>query len=299
MVTHGSHQSRWPTTEEPAILWLGDPGSDATPVVGGKAANLSLLAAAYPVPRGFCVTTHATAAIDERGIPLHLERRIHSAYQALGERLGEEMPRVAVRSSAVDEDGAQASFAGQHDTYLNVRGPDSVMRAIQRCRASVFSQHAQHYRRQRGLAGRDYPLAVLVQHLVVADVSAVVFSAHPVTGDRDQILINASWGLGESIVGGTVTPDTFVVRKHDLRIDRRQRGEKRRMTILTTETTQEVDVPRLLRDRYSLSDDQLVRIAHLARDLETRVGWPVDVECALQGDALYVLQCRRITTLGE
>ena len=140
-------------------------------------------------------------------------------------------------------------------------------------------------------------LAVLVQQLVASDISAVVFSANPVTGNRDEVLINASWGLGESLVGGTVTPDTFVVRKADFATVKCQVAEKQRMTISVPGGTREVDVPRFLRQAACLTDEQVVEMAKLALTLEATLGHPVDVEGAYAGGELYLLQCRPITTL--
>jgi pyruvate,water dikinase len=128
-------------------------------------------------------------------------------------------------------------------------------------------------------------------------VSAVVFSANPVTGNKDEILINASWGLGESIVGGTVTPDTFVVRKTDSAIVERQIADKQHMTITTPQGTREVDVPRVMRAQPSLQDAQVLEAAQLASALENEMGYPSDVECAFAHGQLYLLQCRPITTL--
>jgi pyruvate,water dikinase len=141
------------------------------------------------------------------------------------------------------------------------------------------------------------PFAVLVQQLVPADVSGVLFSADPVTGARDVILINASWGLGESIVGGTVTPDTYRVDKETLTIRAREIGTKQRMTVRIADGTEEVDVPRVLRGVPALNDEQIVQAAGLARTLEEDMGWPVDVECAFRGRSMYLLQCRPITSL--
>jgi len=140
-------------------------------------------------------------------------------------------------------------------------------------------------------------IAVFVQQLVASDVSAVLFSANPVTGSRDEIMINASWGLGESIVGGTVTPDTFIVRKSDLAITSRTITDKQRMTVATSGGTHEVDVPRFLRNTTSLNDEQVIEMANLALTLETTMEYPVDVECAYAEGKLYLLQCRPITTL--
>ena len=125
----------------------------------------------------------------------------------------------------------------------------------------------------------------------------MVFSANPITGSRDEIMINASWGLGESIVGGTVTPDTFIVRKTDLAITSRTIADKQRMTISAPGGTHEVDVPRFLRTEISLNDKQAVEMAKLALSLEVTMEHPVDVECAYAGGELYLLQCRPITTL--
>jgi phosphoenolpyruvate synthase/pyruvate phosphate dikinase len=286
------------------ILWLGQDACHDCTLVGGKVANLSRLAAAYAVPSGFCVpTTALIAGVADTGgapslaLPPMLRETLAAAYRRLAELTEEPEPRVAVRSSAADEDGSDASFAGQHDTYLNIAGSDAVMEAVARCWASAHTERAYEYRRQHGLS-RDYiRLAVLVQQLVPADVAAVVFSANPVTGNRGEVLINASWGLGESIVGGTVTPDTYVVDKASGATTERRIAEKQRMTVAVPGGTREVDVPRFLRSAPSLNDLQITAMADLARALEATMGWPVDIECAVHGDDLYLLQCRPITTL--
>jgi pyruvate,water dikinase len=141
-------------------------------------------------------------------------------------------------------------------------------------------------------------VAVLVQQLVVADVSAVAFSANPVTGNRGELVVTASWGLGESIVGGTVTPDTYRLRKADMAIVGHQVADKARMTVAVPGGTREVGVPQMLRRQASLKPRQVVAIGRLAQRLEDRFGWPVDIECAFARDQLYLLQCRPITTLG-
>ena len=204
---------------------------------------------------------------------------------------------AAVRSSAVDEDGATASFAGQHETYLNIVGADAIIQAVTHCWESARSDHALDYRRQQGLSIEHPQIAVLVQQLVAADVAAVVFSANPITGNRDEVMINASWGLGESIVGGTVTPDTFIVRKSDLEIIQRVIADKQRMTVSAPGGTHEVEVPRFLRNTTSLNDEQVIEMARLAITLEATMEHPVDVECAYANGELYLLQCRPITTL--
>ncbi len=278
------------------IVWLGEPASRERSLVGGKMAHLGSLAAEFRVPSGFCLTTAAferwAHAVDDAALA-GLREAVAVAYRRLGE--GEDVP-VAVRSSAVDEDGGIASFAGQHETFLNAVGVDAVVDAVVRCWRSAQGERARAYRRQHG---RDAgaPLAVLVQRLVAADVSAVAFSADPVTGERGRVVINASWGLGESIVGGTVTPDTYVVTADGAVLDRVV-ADKRRMTVALPGGVREVDVPRLLSRAPALDDARAVEIARLAAALEGAMGWPVDVECAFGDNTLYLLQCRPITTLA-
>jgi pyruvate,water dikinase len=291
-----------------SVAWLGHGACHDCVLLGGKASNLCHLAAEYQVPPGFCLTAvafdHALTkglVADEDSPPAPLPSELYEelvrAYRRLGERCGLDAPSVAVRSSALDEDGPGASFAGQHETYLNVVGAEAVAEAVARCWASARSPRALEYRRRQGLPLEGVRIAVLVQQLIPADVSSVVFSANPVTGSGDEVMINASWGLGESIVGGTVTPDTYVVRKTDIRIVSRQVAEKRKMTVMVPGGTREVSVPRFLRAQPTLKDNQAVEMARLAVALEERMGHPVDVECAVHAGDLYVLQCRPITTL--
>ncbi len=217
-------------------------------------------------------------------------------YTRLGEKCGMPAPSVAVRSSAVDEDGATASFAGQHESYLNIIGAEAVTEAVLRCLESVHTERAQHYRQAHGLTPAS-GIAVLVQQLVMADISAVVFSADPRSGARDRVVINATWGLGESLVGGAVTPDLYVVQKSDYTVRLREIADKQWMTVARPQGTCEVAVPRSLRREAVLSTEQIVSLTRLAIALEQSQGWPVDLECAFQQGQLYLLQCRPITTL--
>ena len=274
------------------LLWLGDPKSFDAGLVGGKAANLSRLARLYHrVPDGFSLP------VMDGAHPLDLRDEITGAISEL--MACHSLPDfiAAVRSSAVDEDGTTVSFAGQHETYLNIVGADAILQAVTRCWESARSERALEYRRQQRLSIEHMQIAVLVQQLIPADVSAVVFSANPITGNRDEIVINASWGLGESIVGGTVTPDTFLVRKSDLAVIQRMIADKQRMTVSAPGGTHEVEVPRFLRNEISLKDEQILEMAKLALTLETTMERPVDVECAYAAGTLYLLQCRPITTL--
>lgn len=291
------------------ILWLGHVDCHDVNRAGAKAAHLSRLADAYRIPPGFCLTAAAYAqwaecldseppASSTPSLPPALYQAVASAYRSLADICGGADLRVAVRSSAVDEDGATRSFAGQYETYLNIVGVDAVAEAVVQCWASVRTARALAYRQEQGLSAAGVRLAVLVQRLIPADAAAVVFSANPVTGSRDEVVINASWGLGESIVSGTVTPDTYVIRKSDLAVLSRAIAEKRRMTVLAPAGTHAVPVPRRHQRAPSIEDGQVVELARLSIALESAMGWPVDIECAYRGRDLYLLQCRPITTLG-
>jgi pyruvate,water dikinase len=253
-----------------------------------------MLASRYNVPHGFAIPA-LSAHINE--LPAQLVSWIHDGYQRLGARRSHAELPVAVRSSALDEDGSGASFAGQHDTYLNIRGRDAVLDAVHRCLRSALNAEALAYRTQKSLGTDDVQMAVLVQELVPADVAAVAFSVNPVTGNRSEMMINANWGLGESIVGGTATPDTFIVARDGCEVTWREVARKERMTVLADLGTAEVAVAAERQSTPCLDDAQIAEIARLASTLEAAMGWPVDIECAFADNVLYLLQCRPITTL--
>src|SRR5205823_2741043 len=255
----------------PLVLTLDD-ASATLEVVGGKGASLSRLAAAgLPVPPGFHLTTAAyrrfvavnnlqveivRAAAEARAddpaalnaaaariaalftagtIPGEVAAAIRRAYADLGP----DDPAVAVRSSATAEDLPALSFAGQQETYLNVRGAAKVLDAVKRCWASLWTARAIGYRARQGIPPEEVSLAVVVQELVPADAAGILFTANPLTGARDQVMLNAAWGLGEAIVGGQVTPDTVVVDKASGRIREQEISEKAVMTVRTSEGTHE------------------------------------------------------------
>ncbi len=287
------------------IIWLDQAECQDVSSVGGKVANLSRLAAEHRVPPGFCLTTAAFRqwAQCEEGdsgeIPPELLRQLDELYAEMALRCDADQPSVAVRSSAIDEDGRFASFAGQYETYLNLEGTQAIADAVVRCWQSTRSDQVMDYRERYGLLSEDIEMAVLVQQLVPADSAAVIFSANPVSHNQEEVVINSSWGLGESIVGGTVSPDTFVVSKQDLSITESRISEKDCMTVMVPGGTKEVSVPRFMRSQPTISEEQAVSMAKLAIGLEEKMGWPVDVESAFKGDELYLLQCRLITTLIE
>ncbi len=282
------------------LVWLGQPECHNISVAGGKAANLSRLTAEFPVPPGFCLTTAAFAQWipdrDEADLPTETRDILKNAYQTLAEYCGTEKPKVAVRSSAVNEDGHGASFAGQYETFLNVTGTEALFKAV--ARASSLSDRVKAYQGKQGISEGSPRISVLVQHLIPADVSAVVFTVNPVTGNPEEIVINANWGLGESIVGGTVTPDTYVLRKKDLSITGQNIAGKQRMTVMTEHGTREVPVPGIMSSQPAMSDTQKIETARMALSLENKTGWPADIECAWKADKIFLLQCRPVTVLS-
>ncbi|GIH93425.1 PEP/pyruvate-binding domain-containing protein [Planobispora siamensis] len=292
------------------VLPLGDAAADLA-TAGGKGASLAeLTAAGLPVPGGFLVTTEAyrvfVAGFQEEilravsgdpgripslfaahEVPGEIAGEITRAYEALGD----DVP-VAVRSSATAEDLPGMSFAGQQDTYLDIRGP-ALLDAVKRCWASLWNPRAIAYREQNGVPHAGVALAVVVQELVDADAAGIMFTADPVTGARDEIVINASWGLGEAVVGGQVTPDTVVVSGGEVTAARI--GDKRVMTVRTGDGTRERPVPGDLREAPVLDRGQALELAELGARIQDLYGVPVDVEWARRDGAFAIVQARPIT----
>lgn len=280
----------------PLVVWLGEPRSTEPALVGHKAAHLSTLSRHFPVPVAFCVTTQAYRACAESlSAGAGLRQAIAEAYTSLAES----SPAVAVRSSAADEDSADASFAGQLTSSLNVQGVAAVIDALETTWRSANSDAARAYRRSLGLDAAAMPVAVLVQRLVHADASGVSFSVDPVSADKTRIVVNATWGLGESLVNGSVDPDRLVADKATLSLISEELGAKERMTVPAAAGVYEVPTPSFLRSRPVLSPEERQRVFALTRDLELRLGWPVDVEFAIGPAGLSLLQCRPITTTGS
>ena len=281
--------------------FLGDPLARDAQRVGAKAATLSRLAATFRVPAGYCLdaSVHGrlAAALDGDATAVAALRELVSAgYTELCGRTGHADPAVAVRSSAIGEDGVATSFAGQHETVLNVHGPDAIVAAVLRCWRSATSERALAYRAEHRITEAPR-VGVLVQVLVDADVAAIAFSAHPVTRDRNVVFVNASWGLGESLASGAVTPDEYEITKSDLVIVRRGIADKAIETVRTPDGTADRLVPDARRRVPALDDDRVREVARLAIALEAESGHPVDIECAFSGGELYLLQSRPITTL--
>ena len=282
------------------------------PLVGGKGANLGeLIAAGLPVPGGFCVTAEAyrtamtplreeIAGLLEAGNHDRLRELVVAAPlpDGLADRIraaaGNLDGPVAVRSSATAEDLPDASFAGQQETYLGVVGGDAVVEAVRRCWASLWSDRAIAYRDEQGFTHDDVALAVVVQRMIPADAAGVAFTLDPVTG-LGRVVIESAWGLGEVVVSGAVTPDSFAVERG--RIVERNTGDKCiRIDMTATGETATTEIPGEQRRRASLADRDVVAVARLAEQVEHHYGRPMDVEWALAGGKPWLLQARPITT---
>ncbi len=286
------------------IEWLGQPDCHLRSRTGGKASQLSRLAADYRIPPGYCVTATAfeqwdTSAEQAPGLPAELRAALLAAYAELGDLCGVSEPPVAVRSSSVVEDGSIFSFAGLYETVLNVVGGERLVDAVISCWASARSDRVLAYTSHNRLSA-SASMAVLVQELVAGDVAAVAFSVNPITGNADEVVINANWGLGASIVNGTVDPDSYTVRKSDFDITSRAVAEKRLMTVpLRGGGIAEVEVQESRRKVTNLRHEQIREVARLAVDLEKSIGRPIEIEATYLNEKLNLLQCRPITALGQ
>ena len=269
-----------PSGQRNVIEWLGE-ATSGDAALGGKGASLDrLMRLGYRVPPGFCVTTAAFRAGGDGTEPLDAD--LAAALTVALDRLESVVAgrtggpaRLAVRSSAIGEDGTVASFAGLHETELDVH-PADVPAAVGRCWASLASDAAVAYRARRGLSSDDAAMAVVVQALVPADAAAVVFTSHPVTGRDDQLVITAARGLGDAMVAGTVTPDTFVIDRATNAVIEYTPGEGSGEPVL---------------DATALSE-----LVELSLGVERDFGRAVDIEAAMTGNDWYLLQARPITT---
>lgn len=319
------------------LLWLEEAGPAAEASVGPKLAKLGELARiGLTVPQGFALTTNAYRLfLEESGVgpklgrllggvgdpndlaaleqASHTARRlietapmpgelaglVHDAYEELSDRCHDLNVPMAVRSSASGEDGSHASFAGQYDTYLGVTGTARLIDAIHRCWSSLFATRALAYRFQNGLGPVDCPMAVGVLELVHARCSGVAFSIHPVTGKRDRMVIEGSWGWGEAVVQGLVTPDHIEVGKADRRILRYDVATKEIVSAFDYEAGRvvETEMPRRLRERPILDEEQVGAVVEVLLTVEEHFGRPVDVEWVLSrhrrpGEPVTVVQAR-------
>ncbi|WP_435151690.1 pyruvate, water dikinase [Haladaptatus sp. DFWS20] len=313
------------------VLWLDEISANDLELVGGKGASLGELTGAdLPVPPGFVVTAGTYRKfIEETGIADELFEAVDvdtedSAALADAESraeeliLGTEIPAemrqgildaydnlddgkafVAVRSSATAEDLPDASFAGQQETFLNITRDDLVER-VKQCWASLFTQRAIYYRQEKGFDHEIVDIAVVIQRMVDAEKSGVMFTSHPSTGDK-KIIIEAAWGLGEAVVSGSVSPDNYVVDRASGATEDITIADKKIMHTKDSETgeTVERDVPEDKRNARVLSEDDISRLVELGEEVEAHYGTPQDVEWAIVGDDVFMLQSRPITTISD
>ncbi|MES1160234.1 MAG: PEP/pyruvate-binding domain-containing protein, partial [Bacteroidota bacterium] len=298
-------------------------------VAGGKGANLGELSRikGIKVPEGCCVTTEAYKRVtednpelttllqaltplktEERGkisefsariravieripIPAAITNEITDRLATLGEK-----DAFAVRSSATAEDLPMASFAGQQDTYLNILGKEAILQHISKCWASLFTERAVMYRLQNGFDHCKVHLAVVVQKMVFPEVSGILFTADPVTGNRKVLSIDASFGLGEALVAGLVNADNYKVRDGQV-VGKRIAVKKLAIDALKEGGTKAQEIETEKRNRQALTDDQILRLERIGRQIEQHFGRPQDVEWCLADDTFYIVQSRPITTL--
>ncbi|MEE9324657.1 MAG: phosphoenolpyruvate synthase [Dehalococcoidia bacterium] len=322
---------------ENPVVWLEDVSKGDISLVGGKGANLGeITKLGIPVPPAFIVTSHsylhflerpgliqkirrtletldinqntqlqeASSQIKESIIsapmPSSIDEAIRKAYHRLGRGL------VAVRSSATAEDLPEASFAGQQRTFLNIEGEDRVVAAVQECWASLFEPRAIFYRVQHGFDDLKVGIAVPVQRMVQAEISGVLFTAEPVSGNREQICIEAIYGLGEAVVSGEVTPDRYIVDKRELTILHKMVVKQEQKLVKNPQadgSTRECNVWVALSSReqkkQTLPDEEIIALARIGKKIERHYGSPQDIEWARENDKFYIVQTRPITTLKE
>lgn len=298
------------------IMKFSEIKKEDVPAVGGKGANLGeLFNAGFPVPDGFCITSRAFdeymeingfAALAAGSDKLtsekiaagklfqELEEEIAYYYNALGPNL-----KVAVRSSATAEDLPEASFAGQQETYLNIEGLKPLFLAVKKCFASLFSLRAEAYRKQTNFDTVKISLSVVVQTMVDSEISGVLFTVDPVSNNKNQMMLNASWGLGESIVSGKVTPDIYLYDKNHRCIVNKTLGDKKLEVRYGTTGTEEGETSLEQRENFCLTEKQAIEVFELGRKTEQHFKSPQDIEWAFLHNQLYILQARPITTLKE
>lgn len=315
------------------VVWFADVGRADVDLAGGKGANLGeLVQAGLPVPPGFIVTSaayraflDASSLLPEIGARLSaldvtnpqqlqvssvairqvltaapVQDEIAAAVVAAHQKI--DAAPVAVRSSATAEDLAEASFAGQQSTFLNVTA-DHLVDAVRDCWASLFEPQAIAYRHRRGIEHLDVNIAVVVQKMIQSHRSGVAFTVHPVTGDRDSIVIEAVLGLGEAAVSGVVTPDLYIVNKTTLAIEERNVSHQDRQLVRSEtsgpgeENNGWIPVPLPQASSQKLSDAEISELAGIARRIEEHYGAPQDIEWAEDEGEFYIVQARPVTTI--
>jgi len=320
--------------EEKNILWFDEVDKEDVALVGGKGANLGEMAqAGFPVPRGFVVTSRAyfnfleenklKSKIDQElkfvdinkpetfnevsqrikklilqsRFPPLLAREIIQNYLKLGGLISSAL--VAIRSSATAEDLPTASFAGQQATFLNVKGEANVVKKIQECWASLFEPRAIFYREEKGFDHFKVGIAVPVQEMIPAEVSGVMFTVDPITNQKNRIVIEAIWGLGEYLVQGIVNPDIYVLDKNNLEILSKKIEKQTIQLIKVGSLNKKTVVSRRLRLKRKLNDKQIKELAQIGKKIHHHYFYPQDIEWVLYKKRFYIVQARPVTTINE
>lgn len=325
------------------VVWFKQIDKDDSKYVGGKCANLGeMIQAKFPVPDGFALTTrayfefirennldvkikhllgtvnfndsnslaqvsrHIRNIINTSVVPEEIVKQVFSYYEQMGS------PLVAIRSSATSEDSKTASFAGQQETYLNVKGESAVIENIRAAWASLFEARAIYYRHEQKLDDLKVGISLAIQRMVESEVSGVMFTIDPITSDKSKIIIEAIWGLGEYIVQGKVTPDHYEINKQNLDLLLKAKGAQASIPILKqviAEQTimlkkyqtgnKEEKVPLLKKKKQKITEPEMLELARLGLALEKHYYFPQDVEWAREKGILYIVQTRPITTVGN
>lgn len=320
------------------VIWFENLRKTDIPSVGGKNANLGeMINAGIPIPQGFAITAYSykkfteetgiaekiyqiiretvkdpndqkqyeaaskkiRELIESTSMPKDIEYAVKSAYEELGRRLNAKSVFVAVRSSATAEDLPDVSFAGQQETFLNVKGVNEVLEKTVKCWSSLFTPRAIFYRTEKGFAHESVLISVGVQKMVNSRAAGVIFTINPVTGDPNQIVIEGSYGLGEAVVSGAVTPDDFIVDKNTLKIIEKRVARKKVQYLRDPNTgkTVHVDVPIEKQEQPCLSDEEILKLAELSKNIEQHYGKAQDIEWAIDSDLpfpknIFIVQSR-------
>ncbi|MCX6803393.1 MAG: PEP-utilizing enzyme, partial [Candidatus Diapherotrites archaeon] len=314
------------------ILWFKEIGMIDVESVGGKGASLGEMENnGFPVPTGFVITSGAyfnfliemkiqeriVTAIDSIDVentaqlemvsanirtlientkmPNKIKSEIINNYRLLS---AGKPALVAVRSSATAEDLPEASFAGQQETYLNILGEDAVVKAVQKCWASLFTARAVYYRKNQGFGTEKVGLCAVVQKMVESEVSGIMFTADP-TGDLDKIIIEAGFGLGETVVSGSITPDNYVIDKKTMTLINKKINKQEYMLVKEGNENVRVDLGPGKASMQKMSDEKIIELAKIGQKIEDHYKKPMDIEWGMENNILYIVQARPITTLNK
>ncbi|WGI17779.1 phosphoenolpyruvate synthase [Methanonatronarchaeum sp. AMET-Sl] len=319
------------------IAWIDEVDNTDIELVGGKGASLGeMKQAELPVPDAFVVTAETFRRfivdsgidkkifqiLDETNVdnsdelqkasekikeiiiqtetPNDIRKKVNEAYKEISEKAEGKNEFVAIRSSATAEDLPDASFAGQQETFLNIRGEEKVMKKIKECWASLYTARAIFYREKQDFEHSKVNIAVVVQRMVNAEKAGVIFTSHPTTGEN-EVIIEAGWGLGEGVVSGSVSPDHYIVDKNGFKVKKKDISTKRTMFDRDPETgeTRHIEVPEDMQNKPTLTDEEITELAKMGEGVEIHYETPQDVEWAIEDNEIYMLQSRPITTITD